>query len=968
MPLALSLIFLSLTLSLQIPAKSGMSARDLATALETAPSETEQNRLLENHKDLIARSLVEALTELSDARTTNNDYASGMKLCLLAIRVGESIGDHVGVGNALCELGRVHNRQGRNAEAREAYKKCLSIADATGEKKMKLRALNGTGISHTQDRRYDLAAGYYEQGLKICEEIGDRKTAAHILNNLGNAYAETGRDELGLETLRKSLVLSQEIGDKVTQEQALNNIATMYIDVGRYAEALEYLQKSLKMIEEIGTGRDPQGLAIKLQNIGLVYRRQGRPDQALVYYEKSLRLMEELGDKFGIANLQNNIGVAWKSTPDYERALEWIQKALSGYEAIKAKGGVARCENNIGDTYRLLGRHQLALEHLQKSLQLREETRDRTGVSLTLINLGRLYKAQGRSEETLTVSKRAEKIAEDANDPEVLWNAQELIGIAQQSLGQPAEARRYFLASIDTVERLRREVAGGQQQQTYLENRLGPWLGMVNLLISQKNYSEALAFAERSKARVLLDTLQGGRAHLRESLSTEEHQTEKTQRLKLVALNSQLTSELRRDKSDTTRVAALRSDIEKARLEYEALETGLFAAHPELRFRRGEASIITTDEMGRLLKDTTSALIEYVVGEDHTYLFVITRSQSAGELQVRAYTIPVRKEVLARQTETFRVQLANRDLGFSATGHKLYDLLVRPAQAQLNGKTNLVIVPDEKIWELPFQALLTENGQYLIEKSSVSYAPSLTVLGEMSRHRSRNTPGPDSTKSAYSLLAFGNPDIGKETIDKALMTVSDEKLAPLPQAEKEARALGQLYGASRSKVYIGADAREDRFKAEASQARVLHFATHGILNNTSPMYSHLALSQGSAEEDGLLEAWELMQMDLHADLAVLSACETARGRFGPGEGMIGLTWALFMAGVPSTLVSQWKVDSASTRELMVNFHQLSRSSDPSTRGIAKAEALRRAALKVMKNPTTRHPFYWAGFVLVGDGS
>jgi CHAT domain-containing protein len=174
-----------------------------------------------------------------------------------------------------------------------------------------------------------------------------------------------------------------------------------------------------------------------------------------------------------------------------------------------------------------------------------------------------------------------------------------------------------------------------------------------------------------------------------------------------------------------------------------------------------------------------------------------------------------------------------------------------------------------------------------------------------------------------------------------------------------------LYGGARSKVYIGAEAREDRLKAEAAQARVIHFATHGILNDASPMYSHLALAQGDKNEDGLLEAWELMQMDLKADLAVLSACETARGRFGAGEGVIGLTWALFIAGVPSTVVSQWKVESNSTRDLMLDFHRSLRamSSNPAP----KAEALRQAALKVMKNPQTGHPFYWAGFVLVGAG-
>jgi len=174
-----------------------------------------------------------------------------------------------------------------------------------------------------------------------------------------------------------------------------------------------------------------------------------------------------------------------------------------------------------------------------------------------------------------------------------------------------------------------------------------------------------------------------------------------------------------------------------------------------------------------------------------------------------------------------------------------------------------------------------------------------------------------------------------------------------------------LYGAARSKIYVGAEAREDRAKKEAGAFQVLHFATHGVLDNAAPMYSHLALAQGDKNEDGLLEAWELMQMDLHADLAVLSACETARGRFGAGEGVIGLTWALFVAGTPATVVSQWKVESASSRELMLGFHRnlraLSREPAP------KAEALRQAALKLMKNPSTSHPFYWAGFVLVGDG-
>ena len=252
----------------------------------------------------------------------------------------------------------------------------------------------------------------------------------------------------------------------------------------------------------------------------------------------------------------------------------------------------------------------------------------------------------------------------------------------------------------------------------------------------------------------------------------------------------------------------------------------------------------------------------------------------------------------------------------------------------------------------------------MIEDAAITYAPSLTVMREMTRRR--KDQGQDAASA--TLLALGNPLLGKETANRAARTLRDEKLDPLPEAEQEVKALSRLYGMSRSKVYVGAEAREDRVKSEAGRARILHFAAHGMLNNASPMYSHLALAEGGAGEDGLLEAWELMRLDLKADLAVLSACETARGRIGAGEGMIGLSWAMFIAGVPSIVVSQWKVESASTRDLMVDFHRALISQPGAGRAKpTKTEALRQAALKLMKNPQTSHPFYWAGFVLVGDG-
>jgi CHAT domain-containing protein len=214
------------------------------------------------------------------------------------------------------------------------------------------------------------------------------------------------------------------------------------------------------------------------------------------------------------------------------------------------------------------------------------------------------------------------------------------------------------------------------------------------------------------------------------------------------------------------------------------------------------------------------------------------------------------------------------------------------------------------------------------------------------------------------LFALGNPALGTQAAERAKPASRDERLAPLPEAEREVHALGALYGRARSTVLIGAEAREDRVKAEAGRFGVLHFATHGFVDDAAPLYSHLVLAQVPSGEDGLLEAWELMNLDLNAELVVLSACETGRGRVGAGEGLIGLSWALFVAGVPTAVVSQWKVDSASTTELMLAFHERLRGAT----GRSRAEALRQAALKMLRRPGYRHPFHWAGFVVMGDGS
>ncbi len=286
----------------------------------------------------------------------------------------------------------------------------------------------------------------------------------------------------------------------------------------------------------------------------------------------------------------------------------------------------------------------------------------------------------------------------------------------------------------------------------------------------------------------------------------------------------------------------------------------------------------------------------------------------------------------------------------------------------------MCVIPDGLLWDLPFQALQNNADEYLLELYAIYYAPSLQVLNEM-RKRAAHLQSSLVSKSLgkgnssmaggeirSQLYAVGNPAINGEVSGRA-QPIRNTPFISLPETEKEVEAIGtEVYGPKVSSIKIGAAAREDTVKAEMGRYRVIHFATHGVLDDRSPLYSYLLLAPGdNSNEDGLLEAWELMGMDLKAEMVVLSACDTARGHVSSGEGMIGMTWALFVAGVPTTVASQWKVPSETTTELMIAFHK-------NARKMSKAEAWRQATLVMIKDPRYRmKPFYWASFVVVGDG-
>lgn len=490
------------------------------------------------------------------------------------------------------------------------------------------------------------------------------------------------------------------------------------------------------------------------------------------------------------------------------------------------------------------------------------------------------------------------------------------------------------------------------ETELFLENKVASYNALVDLLIEQDKPLDALLYAERAKGRVLLDVLKGGKPDLARVLTPAEK--EETHRLnrRISNINDRIKKE---GTANSPSLNSLYEQLDTARLQFQSFQDSLYVTHPDLRIRIGHTAALTASDVKELTTDNDIAYLEYVAARDHVSLIVVTRDKSNGRSDVRAYPIAMQTEDLARIVNKFHDMLANRNPMYPIAAQELYSVLLKPAEKQLRSVATICIIPDGFLWNLPFQALMPAIDHFLIEDRALYYAPSLSVLRQMNQK--------ERSKSANStLLAFGNPVIGKDE-------QREQDLCPLPEAENEVRDIANTFGTKARRVFIGREATEMNFKALAPSYSVIHLATHGALDNRQPLYSHVLLTKtdDDLENDGLLEAREIMNMRLSADLAVLSACETANGKISPGEGVIGMSWAFFVAGTRSMVVSQWKVNSASTSSLLINFYRTLASSR-SERTARKARALREAALSLMKTGRYHHPFYWAGFVLVGKSN
>jgi CHAT domain-containing protein/tetratricopeptide (TPR) repeat protein len=855
-----------------------------------------------------------------------------------------------GLAAALIDRGTEARNRGDASQALAAFDIATAVAERVSAGPTRARALNDTGLVHYDQGEYSAALESYRKSLALSEQFHDDADTARCLSNLGALYRVMGDFAVASEYAEKSLALSEKLQDKRLIADAIGSLALVYAQRGDYIQAFAFLNRSSAM----RGANDRRGQAADLLNQANLFMWQGDLAQSQDYLQRGLALSESAGLKplAGVALM--GLGRVAEFREEYQDAIDKYEKSLAIFNELGNKPYAASDLSFLGSAYAAQGEYGKGIEYFRKAVDLQKAMDAGTDVALTLARMAEVYNRQGDFHEATRVATEAGEMGQSLGMREVVWMADLEQGKAARGAGEPAQAEAKLVQAIATIEDLRLEVAGGESERAnFFEGKLDAYHAMIDLLAAADRPEEAFNYAERAKARVLLDVFQNGRLELTDLMTDAERRKEEEFRLKLASLNAQLVRE-RKTLAPAQR-AAVTTELDRARLDYEAFETALYAQHPDWRLQSGAIEPVKLDEIGETVPGADAAAVEFVVTEDRLYAFVL----AGGARRVTVVTAAVSRQQLGERVAQFRKQLANRELGFRASAASLYRVLFGSAGADLARKRRLVIVPDGMLWDLPFQALVDPAGRYLLDDAAVTYAPSLTALKAMMEVKEKRKGAPARTQ----LLAMGNPAWGQGQIERVKAIYRDEDLGNLPLAETEVQRLGRIYGAARSHVYIGREARESRFKAEAGNSRVLHLATHGVLNDASPLYSYLLLAgegNGGAE-DGLLEARELLRMKLNAELAVLSACETARGRAGAGEGMIGLSWALFVSGVPTTVLSQWKVESDSTSRLMIAFHQNRQ------KNLTDAEALRAAALAIRKDPQYQHPFYWAPFITVGAG-
>jgi len=815
----------------------------------------------------------------------------------------------------------------------ENFEKAIELARKIESQEHELKCLRQLSFTYMSPDEFDNFFSLNRDALEIARRIRNRQEQVACLFNIAFYYRNKDNNySQALRHYEEALRIARIVKDYERESECLTNIGEIYIQLGNYDKALEYQKNVLKIDQEklqLEKSEKDAFVAKDLNNIGVTYRKKyafqsqdkNDLDNALANYTESLRIARKIKDVETEVKALTNMGMAYIDLENYPEALKYFKLALEKAEIAENLEEKANLYINIGRVNSLQGNYDLSLEYCQQAID-------------TAFSTGK---------------------------ENILWEAYFEIANAYMRQGTYEKALENFRKSISFIEKIRSRIQLEELKASYLasDKRIEAYQNTVNLLCElhdsepEKLHNiEAFGYLERAKARAFLDRLEVSQVNISqgvdiELLSQEEDLMKDISSLNLKLLSPGLDKEQEKRINEQLRLNEERIEALKRKIRLSS------PAYADIKYPQ----IITLEQTQKQMLDNKTAFLEYCLGKENSYAFVITKGK------FKIFPLPPAKKIKEQVSEYLKAITDKGNQDFSI-GYELFTMLVLPG---LDEKTEkLVFIPDDILHYLPFETLLSQKGKkrWLIEDYKIAYTPSISSLREIIQRKRLS-----EIKPKKDLLAFGDPFFGSDE-EVASARDSSQTIRPigvfnvsrLEFSGMEVERIASLFKKTRIDVFKREKASEERLKdLKLEDYKILHFATHCLIDDKKPERSSIVFSIGNAQaEDEILQMREVFNLKLCSDLVTLSACQTGLGEFIRGEGIEGLSRAFFYAGASSTLISLWAVHDQATSQFMERCYFHLRSSN------SIMDALQKTKLEMINSDMLSHPYYWAGFIITGN--
>lgn len=872
--------------------------------------------------------------------------------------------------------------------ARAAAESAAASFAQIGLAPRQVAALYQLGLCLRDLARFDEALSVLREGLAVAEASDGQIPASNLHHAVASVHAARGDMDAAVAEVERARDEAASAGNSTGEAWAWNNLGLYQHRLGRVDLAVAAMQAAADLFASTGNQRG--SLTARL-NQGLMQMERGDADAAIEAYRQVLAGARALGDREREAYALHDLGDAYGVLGDHQRAVDMFTLAVVIRRQLGDPGRIASSLANAGLAADALGDHELATADLEEALHLYRSVEDRDGEAFALHHLGLLELPTDRAaglgllDQALAIRHDiGDRAGEGATrlafatahlDAGELESAAPLLDgalAAGQSLADPfleAEARyqRARLAAaqghtehaldevqlaLGLVESVRRRVSSEELRATWMAAVRHYAELQVQLLLKLGRVGDAFEASEGARARVMVDLVDRSgipitaEPELAEEIRAAEADIVRSQR-SLMEARSESGGE-----PDAIRELERRS--EHAYQRFREVRESVRVRQPR-RAAFLEPTPATLGETRQLLGIDT-ALLEFLVGDQRSFVFVVTSDA------VTVHTLPGRERLTADAelmvTSTSSPGRRGRSAATMAAW-RLYQTTLAAALHDVGERQRLLMVADGPLHAVPFDALVTrdpattDRPAWLLDRFVVTMAPSMTVLRLLG-----SPPRATGPSTRLAVAGFADPTVSAEAI--ATLRSGGLELGPLPDSRRELEEVGDVVGRDHALLFVGADATEERLvgSAEVAAATTLHLATHGLIDDRRPDRTALVMAP-SPGHDGLLHSYEIFELELANDQIVLSACQTGLGRDIRGEGMMGLAHAFFHAGARRLVVSLWPVADASTSDLMVRFYRHLADHDPAT-------ALTLAKRELASRSSTASPFHWAPFVVVGD--